>query len=137
MQLRRKRHGVTELNITPLIDVVFILLVFFMLATSFARYRLISIEAPEETRVVRDAEAAIVVLLQADGSLLYDGDPLDPEDLAGAVARIIALDPARSFLIRPEDGVPLQRAIDVYGTVRAAGGQAVSFSPPRRVGGAP
>ncbi len=137
MRLRPRQSAVTVLNITPMIDVVFILLVFFMLATNFANFRLIRVDTPEETKVVDEAEAAIVILLKEDGSVLFDAEPIEPDRLTEAVARVIAIDPGRAFLIRPEEGVSLQRAIDAFGEARAAGAVAISFSPPREeTGGA-
>ncbi len=130
MRLRRRSTPVRVLNITPLIDVVFILLVFFMLATNFAQFRLIRIETPQETRVVDAADAAIVILLSRDGTMEFDGDPVNPEALPEAVLRVLQIDPGRTFLIRPEPGVPLQEAINTFDVVRGAGAAAVSFSPP-------
>jgi len=131
MRIRRTRNAVNILNITPLIDVVFILLVFFMLATNFASYRLIRVETPRETEVKRTSEGAIVVLIRPDRSLLFDGAPIEAEALPDRVGEVVALDPGRTFLVRPEPGVPLQEAIYVYDRVRAGGAGAVSFSPPR------
>ncbi len=131
MHLRRKPTAVRGLNITPMIDVVFILLVFFMLATNFANFRLIRIEAPEETRVVDDSDAAIVILLKSDGTILFDGEQIPDGGLQRMIATTVALDPGRTFLIRPEDGVDLQAAIDVFGIARLAGARSLSFSPPQ------
>jgi len=138
MRFRRQRENVNVLNVTPLIDVVFILLVFFMVATNFANYRLIRVETPRETEVVQTSEGAIVVEIAEDGALAFDTEPIDPAALDGRVADVIAIDPGRTFLVRPLPGVPLQDAIDLYDRVRAAGATAVSFSSaPAEAGAAP
>ena len=134
MRFRKKRDAIQVLNITPLIDVVFILLVFFMIATNFASYRLIRIETPRETEVVSTSEGAIVVQLQSDGGVLFDTNLIAPEELGEQVAAVVAIDPGRVFLVRPEKGVSLQEAIDVYDRVLAAGATAVSFSPSSQQG---
>ncbi|MEO0983008.1 MAG: biopolymer transporter ExbD [Pseudomonadota bacterium] len=118
------------MNVTPLIDVVFILLVFFMLTTNFARFRLIGVDAPQETEVVTDPAAAIVILVKADGSFEYDGDPAEIGEIRNSVESIIAVDPGRPFLVRPERGVTMQEALDVFQLSRDAGAYAVSFSRP-------
>ena len=130
MNFRKQRRRVVLLNITPLIDVVFILLVFFMLTTNFARFRLIGVDAPEETEAVKDAAAAIVVLVKKNGEYEYDNAPATLEDIASKVAEITDIDPGRSFLIRPERGVEMQQALDVFQLTRESGGYAVSFSRP-------
>ncbi len=137
MRIRRAQDAVRVLNITPLIDVVFILLVFFMLATSFASYRLIRVETPRETEIVKTSEGAIVIGLEPDGSFTFDTRPIDESDLGPAVAEIVAIDPGRVFLVRPEEGVPLQDAIRIYDAARRAGARSVSFSGPEEAGGAP
>lgn len=130
MNVRRKRRRVVLMNVTPLIDVVFILLVFFMLTTNFARFRLIGVDAPQETEVVQDPAAAIVILVKEDGTYDYDGEPADLPAIATSVREIIAVDPLRPFLVRPEVGVSMQDALDVFQLTRDSGAYAVSFSRP-------
>jgi len=130
MNLRRKRRQVALMNVTPLIDVVFILLVFFMLTTNFARFRLIGVDAPQETEITTDPAAAIVILVKEDGSFEYDTEPATLEEIASEVAAITAADPGRPFLVRPERGVTMQEALDVFQLSRDNGAYAVSFSRP-------
>ncbi len=130
MNFRRKRRNMVLMNVTPLIDVVFILLVFFMLTTNFARFRLIGVDAPRDTEVVQDPTAAIVILVKDDGSFEYDSVSVAFDEITSKVAGIIALDPGRPFLVRPEHGVTMQEALDVFQATRDAGAYAVSFSRP-------
>lgn len=135
MRIRRSHDTVKVLNVTPLIDVVFILLVFFMLATNFASYRLIRVETPRETEVVATSEGAIVIFIKADGGLAFDGNDIEPDALETNIAEVVAIDPTRVFLVRPEEGVPLQEAIRIYDAARFAGAASLSFSPPEEDGG--
>ena len=130
MRIRRSHEAVKVLNVTPLIDVVFILLVFFMLATNFASYRLIRVETPRETEVIATSEGAIVILIQADGGLSFDGNDIERDALETSIRDVVAIDPTRVFLVRPEEGVPLQDAINIYDAARLAGASSLSFSPP-------
>ncbi|MEM9495829.1 MAG: biopolymer transporter ExbD [Pseudomonadota bacterium] len=134
MRIRRTSDAVKVLNITPLIDVVFILLVFFMLATNFASYRLIRVETPRETEVVSTSDGAIVITIAADGTITFDSEPIERERLAEAITAVVAIDASRTFLIRPLKEVPLQDAILLYDIARGAGASAVSFSPPEEDG---
>lgn len=135
MNFRRKRRNIVLMNVTPLIDVVFILLVFFMLTTNFARFRLIGVDAPQDTEVVTDPAAAIVILVKADGTYEYDGNPVEFDEIGPQVASIIAVDAGRPFLVRPENGVTMQEALDVFQLSRSAGAYAVSFSRPAEEAG--
>ncbi|MEM6266586.1 MAG: biopolymer transporter ExbD [Pseudomonadota bacterium] len=134
MHLRRKRRDVVLLNVTPLIDVVFILLVFFMLTTNFARFRLIGIDTPQDREVVMDATAAIVIEVKDAETLIYDGEPASRDDIAREVASITEIDPGRAFLVRPDDGVTMQEAVDVFQLARDSGAFAVSFATEREEG---
>ena len=129
MDIRRQTPSAPPLNITPLIDVVFILLVFFMLATNFAAYRLIRVETPRETEVVKTSDGAIVIAIKPGGEITFDGEPVPQDALYDAIAAVVAIDPGRTFLIRPFGDVSLQEAIALYDIARAAGASAVSFSP--------
>ena len=134
MHLRRKRRNIVLLNVTPLIDVVFILLVFFMLTTNFARFRLIGIDTPQEREVVRDATAAIVIEIEDDGTLIYDGDEASENEITRKIETLVSADPGRTFLVRPDEDVTMQEAIDVFQLARDAGAYAVSFATEREDG---
>ena len=133
---RRGRHEAT-VELTPLIDVVFILLVFFMIVTNFATYRLIRVETPRETEVVKTSEGAIVIAVAADGTLTFDSESVSPDALSQRIAAVVVIDPGRVFLIRPLEDVSLQEASNIYDTARQAGATSVSFSPSEDAGGAP
>lgn len=131
---RRSANPFAGLNITPLIDVVFMLLVFFMLATNFARYRLIGVDSPDKRPVAAISEGAVVILLAGDGVVEVDNVRYPRDQLGAAVASILAIDPHRDFLLRPVPGIPLQEAVTAYDEARAAGARRLSFSRWREAG---
>ena len=130
MKLRRRKPLSTRLNVTPLIDVVFILLVFFMLTTNFDRFRLVTLDAPEETELTADPEAAVVIRILDDGALEFDGDPASEQQVAGRIAALTRTAPNRPFLVRPAASIDIQDALDIYHLARSAGARNVSFSRP-------
>ncbi len=134
MKFRRKRRSAALLNITSLIDVVFMLLIFFMLTIDFSRFRMIGVDTPQKLAVVKDPTAAIVILLRRDGRYEYDGAPSTQDEIASNIKAILKVDPGRSFLIRPEQGVKIQETIDMFQLTRDLGAYAVSFSPPVKEG---
>lgn len=132
MKLRRKRRNMAIMNITSLINVVFLMLIFFLLTIDFSRLRMIGVDTPQKMSVVKDPTAAIVILLKEDGGFEYDGEPSSQRQIAADVKAILKVDPGRSFLIRPEHGVKIQQAIDMFQMTRDMGAYAVSFSPPEK-----
>jgi biopolymer transport protein ExbD len=132
MKLRRKRRNIALLNITSLIDVVFMLLIFFMLTIDFSRFRMIGVDTPQKLEVVKDPTAAIVILLKRDGGYEYDGKPSSLAQISADIGAILKVDPGRSFLIRPQPGVHVQDAVDMFQLTRDLGAYAVSFSAPEQ-----
>lgn len=118
------------ISLTPLIDVVFILLVFFMLASSFLDWRHISLQTPAGPAAGTSMTGALLVEVRPDGVRLA-GETLALESLVERVAARLADDPSRRVLIAPADGVSLQRAIDVLDRLSAAGATDISLTPAR------
>jgi len=114
-------------SLTPLIDVVFILLIFFMLASSFLDWRTLEVMTPAPGNPASSPDKALVVELLADGRWLLGGQTLDPQSLQQQIAKQIARHPELTIMVRPEEGVLLQTAIDVLDRLRAAGASKVSL----------
>ena len=108
------------ISLTPLIDVVFILLIFFMLASSFLDWRSIELNAPGETGGGASVEGAVLVEVRKDG-LRLSGERLSLEALAGRISGLLAERPEQSVLVRPAPEVTLQEAIAVLDRLTALG----------------
>ena len=116
---RRRRQLV---GLTPLIDVVFILLVFFMLASSFLDWRSVSLGIPAEGPAVSEAETrSLVVRLFDDGGYALDGESLDLDGLESGLARALASDESRPVVVRADSSVPLRRLMAVVDAATRAG----------------
>lgn len=77
MNLRPNKKDNVELNITPLIDVVFLLLIFFMVSTTFDRESEINLTLPEASEEVTKQEpVAVNVAVDASGQMFVNGEPL-------------------------------------------------------------
>ena len=77
MQFRRQRLDDVSINLTPLIDVVFLLLIFFMVSTTFTRETQLSIDLPEaEGQVKEQTEGEIEILIDEAGTYRVNGKGL-------------------------------------------------------------
>ncbi|MBA1147248.1 biopolymer transporter ExbD [Ectothiorhodospiraceae bacterium WFHF3C12] len=114
------------ISLTPLIDVVFILLVFFMLASSFLDWRSIDLHAAQADQPEDTHGATMLIQVTPDG-LRLGGRPASQDELVAIVQRRAGADPGLRILVRPAPGVPLQRTIDVLDAVRAAGANRLSL----------
>lgn len=125
--LRRRRGPRTLIGLTPLIDVVFILLVFFMLASRFNDWRAIGLDVPAGAGG-RGESTAVEIRLSADGAVLLGGEPTAWAGLPDRLARLAgARDPQPRVVVRADAGVPFQRAVDAMHAAGAAGFDAVTL----------
>ncbi len=125
-QARRR----TSISLTPLIDVVFILLVFFMLASSFLDWRAIDLSAPGKGAVAPAMEGAMLVELRSDG-LRLAGQSITLSALAERVGEKVRQKPDQRVVIRPAAGIVLQDAIAVLDALSAAGARDLSLTRSR------
>ena len=79
--MKNKRRKVADIDITPLIDMMFMLIIFFVLTSSFINGK-INVELPTGKAVSANAEAAVTVSVLADGSVQWNGRTVSMERLA-------------------------------------------------------
>jgi biopolymer transport protein ExbD len=115
------------ISLTPLIDVVFILLVFFMLASSFADWRAIDLTPPATAGEGEPMTGAVLIDVRADG-VRMSGVRVTPEQLRLLAERHVSRDADRLFIVRPVAGVELQAAIDVMDSLSVAGVERMSLA---------
>ena len=126
--IARPARARPSISLTPLIDVVFILLVFFMLASSFLEWRALEIRIPTFGSAVSEAEGPLHVRIGRDGAVRIDGQAYEPEALDVRLRGVAAEDATRPVIVIAESGVPLQRTIAVIDRVGASGLTNVSLS---------
>jgi len=116
--------------LTPLVDVVFILLVFFMLASSFADRRIINMLTPADAdrAVWSNSSSALLVRLGRDGSLNLSGEQMSPAQLAQEVAGRSVGGTAYTYLVQPDNDVSLQQVVFVIDLLKSSGARTVSLA---------
>ena len=108
------------LGLTPLIDVVFLLLLFFMLASTFQKYGEIDLVTAGTGAGVVPADRPLLVRLHEDGSIDVNALAVQLDDLADALEDAIAND-ERRVLVQAREGAPTQGLVDVLERVRELG----------------
>ena len=107
----------TPIGLTPMIDVVFLLLVFFMLAARFTTEGAITVPLGTTTVSASDAPRLIDV---TSGALRLNGADMPLEELPTALARLLS-DPSETIVLRPREGASVQRVVEVLEALTASG----------------
>lgn len=113
------------ISLTPLIDVVFILLIFFMLASSFLDWRAVQIEAPAEAGGAGSMEGAMLVEIRPDG-LRMGGQAIAEGELRDQIRARVRDDADTRVLVMPAAGVSMQDTVNVLEGLSAAGARSLS-----------
>lgn len=107
-----RRRPAAEISLTPLIDVVFILLIFFMLASSFLDWRAIGLQTAKLGSASGAAsEGSVLVKLRADGGYQVSGERLTLEDFSERLKDLSGREPKPRIVVESEAGVPVQAVV--------------------------
>lgn len=113
-------------SLTPLIDVVFLLLIFFMLTTSFLKTQSLSVVTPAPSAAELPTDARVVeIWLMGDGTLRVDGTPVERERLSDAVKAGIGDRKDMTVTILAESGSRTQAFVAAIEAARQAGARDV------------
>jgi len=122
LKFRRKHREEVGINLTPLIDVVFLLLIFFMVSTTFTRETQLSIDLPEAEGVVKEtSEQQVEILIDETGNYRVNGQGLVDNrmrTLQAAIYKVSAGDTTMPMIITADADAAHQhvvRAMDAAG----------------------
>ena len=87
MNFRQLRRPEVSINLTPLIDVVFLLLIFFMVSTSFSELTQLVVDLPEAAGTPASADSTVLLVVDVQGNMTLDGEPV-PNDAGGLSAAL-------------------------------------------------
>lgn len=124
MNFRPRRPETPDINLTPLIDVVFLLLIFFMVTTTFNQFAELRIDLPEaESARETQQKPALELAIDAQGRFFIDGREVvnaRPATLREALRQVVGDDTDRQVVIRADATTPHQyvvTAMDAAGRV--------------------
>jgi biopolymer transport protein ExbD len=133
MQFEGRRRGTQVPNLTPLIDIVFLLLVFFMLTSHFVQEQAVNIDLPEaESGEALREESRLEVVLTPEGQLLLDEHIVAQESLEALLRKRLEGREDRSVRVRGDRGAPLGKAVAVLDAARLAGADGVDIVTERQ-----
>lgn len=120
-----RRHQVqqdeSELDITPMLDIVFIMLIFFIVTTSFVKESGIEVNAPSASSAVSQDKASIFVAINESGEVWIDKRQVDVATVRAIIARMHTNKPEGSVVIQADKAVSAEQLMGVMDQVKLAG----------------
>jgi biopolymer transport protein ExbD len=117
-----------RIEMLPLIDIVFLLLVFFIYAMlSMAVHRGLPVSLPESSSARIDKKLVLSVTVQKDGSVFVDKEPVPLKDLATALRKVSGGDKQSGVLLFADQHLTYQQLFRVLDQIRSAGLNRISL----------
>lgn len=120
---RENSESLQGFDITPLIDIVFILLIFFMVSTTFVKDMNLDIDRPTAKSASPAGTQAIRLYIDEGGDTYLDGEPVQIWMIQGRLSDLLEVSTSDAVLVVTDDGVPAKRLIEVVDQARLAGAE--------------
>ena len=128
MQFEGRRRSSQIPNLTPLIDIVFLLLIFFMLTSHFVQEQAIDIDLPvADSGEAVSEDTRLELVISAQGLLLLDEHIVEPDNLEAVLREALQGREERLLRVRGDRGAPLGQAVLVLDAARRAGAAGVDI----------
>jgi biopolymer transport protein TolR len=114
-------EGINEINVTPLVDVMLVLLVIFLVASVYIVKDAVEVELPKAATSTETPESTIAILMDAKGSIYLNGKPTDEASLARACEEAAAKNDKTQAIIAADHRVSHGDVIGLIDLVRSHG----------------
>jgi biopolymer transport protein ExbD len=123
--MRRRHHhdsqNSADIDMTPMLDIVFIMLIFFIVTTSFVKESGIEINRPTAQTATRIEQGNIIVAIRANGDIWINKRQVDIRAVRANVARLHAEQPLGSVVIAADKNTKVDVLTQVMDQIRLAG----------------
>jgi len=134
MRYREKKDSIQAIDIAPLIDIVFILLIFFMVSTTFVKDMKLDLNRPAASSAVAASTKAIRLYVDSSGDTYLDGEPVQIWVIQSRLRDQLKTMTSKSVLVITDDGVPAGRLVEVVDQARLAGATDVGVATVEEAG---
>lgn len=118
----------TEINLTPMLDVVFIMLIFFIVTTSFVKEAGIQVNRPSAATTEQKTKANIIVAIRKNNEIWIDKRIVDIRAVRANIEKLKSLNSQNSIVIQSDKEATTDILIKVMDQIRLAGIKEISIS---------
>lgn len=131
--MSRRRHTETEsdesdIDITPMLDIVFIMLIFFIVTTSFVKESGVTVSRPSAQTATEQKGSNILVAIKPNGEIWIDRRAIDVRAVRANIERLKAENPEGAVIIQADEYSNTGLLVKVMDQVRLAGVSNISIS---------
>ena len=134
MRRRQTAQLDTSIDIGPLIDIVFILLIFFMVTTTFVKDMTLELERPSASSSTMASSKAIRLFIDKAGDIYLDGEPIRVWLIQSKLRDLLSTSTQKSILVVIDEGVPSGKLVEVVDQARLAGATSVGVATKKEAG---
>lgn len=137
MQFRQKPALDFHVELSPLIDVVFLLLIFFMVSSTFVEEAALEINLPESSTTAESPEDPLEILAKPSGEISFQGKPVDIGSLEDAIRDALKETPGKPVVLKGDEKLPLGMAVKIMDAVQGSGAEGFTLDAQPVKQGAP
>ena len=134
LQRRRQAHQPIDLNVIPLIDVVFFLLIFYVISTSFVQETALPLQRPASSQASTVSGGFVPVAIVKSGAIQVGSQVVDLAGVHDAVAAALDANATSTVVVIPDREVPTGLTLAVMDACTAAGATTVDVAATREGG---
>ena len=129
----RRRHATIDnedsvIDLTPMLDVVFIMLIFFIVTASFVKESGIEVDRPQAQTAVKSVHGNILIGIAPDNQIWVQNRVIDVRAVRANIERLHAENPQGAIIIQADEGSRTGTLVEVMDQVRLAGVENVSIA---------
>ncbi len=128
LSMGQDEHG-DDINLTPMLDVVFIMLIFFIVTASFVKEAGIDVNRPDApVTETKPEDANILIVVDANDDIWIDRRVIDPRAVRANIERLHAENPKGSVVIQPNKRSTNKMLVTIMDSARSAGVYNISIA---------
>jgi len=125
---RMRETAQSEVNMTPMLDVVFIMLIFFIVTASFVKEAGVDVVRPPAQTAVSKDKGNILIAITENGQIWIDRRQIDPRALRAQIERLHGENPQGSIVVQADKKSQNHLLVAVMDAAKAAGVQQIAIA---------
>lgn len=111
----------SDINLTPMLDVVFIMLIFFIVTATFIKQAGIEVTRPEAVTAIQKPTVSVLVAISENGDIWIDKQKVDPASVRAHIERLHSENPKGGLVVQADRAAKSEKLMAVLSAARAAG----------------